>query len=45
MGTIAMWLAALGIVTLGLSIAGGMTGTPEISSVEVQAEQYRERAA
>jgi hypothetical protein len=45
MGTIAMWLAALGIVTLGLSIAGGMTGTPETPSVEVQAEQYRERAA
>jgi hypothetical protein len=44
-GTIAMWLAVLGIVTLGLSIAGGMTGTPETPSVEVQAEQYRERAA
>jgi hypothetical protein len=45
MGTIAMWLAALGIVTLGLSIAGGMTGTPETPSVKVQAEQYRDRAA
>jgi len=44
MGTIAMWLAALGIVTLGLSIAGGMTGTPETPSVEVQAEEYRDRA-
>lgn len=44
MGTIAMWLAVLGIVTLGLSIAGGMTGTPETASVEVQAEQYNERA-
>ena len=43
MGTIAMWLAALGIITLGLSIAGGMTGTPETSSIEVQAEQYRDR--
>jgi hypothetical protein len=45
MGTIAMWLAALGIVTLGLSIAGGVTGTAETPGVEVQAEQYRERAA
>jgi hypothetical protein len=45
MGTIAMWLAVLGIVTLGLSIAGGMTGTPQTPSVEVQAEQYRDRAA
>ena len=44
-GTIAMWLAALGIVTLGLSIAGGVTGTAETPSVEMQAEQYRERAA
>ncbi len=43
MGTIAMWLAALGIVTLGLSIAGGMTGTPEASKVEVLAEQYHDR--
>ncbi|MDC8447443.1 MAG: hypothetical protein LV473_03700 [Nitrospira sp.] len=45
MGTIAMWLAALGIVSLGVSIAGGMTGTAETPGVEVQAEQYRERAA
>ena len=45
MGTIAMWLTVLGIVTLGLSIAGGMTGTPQTPSVEVQAEQYRDRAA
>lgn len=45
MGSIAMWLAVLAIITLGLSIAGGMTGTPESSSVEVRAEQYRERAA
>ena len=44
-GTIAMWLAALGIVTLGLSIAGGMTGTAETPGVKVQAEQYRDRAA
>lgn len=44
-GTIAMWLAALGIVTLGVSIAGGMTGTPETPHVEIQAEQYRDRAA
>ncbi len=43
MGTIAMWLAALGLITLGLSIAGGMTGTPETPSVEMQAEQYRDR--
>lgn len=45
MGTIAMWLAVLAIITLGLSIAGGLTGTPESSSVEVRAEQYRERTA
>lgn len=45
MGTIAMWLAMLAIMTLGLSIAGGMTGTPESPSVEVRAEQYREHAA
>lgn len=44
MGTIAMWLAVLGLVTLGCSIAGGMTGTPEIASVEVQGEEYRDRA-
>ena len=44
-GTIAMWLAVLGIVTLGFSIAGGMTGTPETPSVEMQAEQYRDRTA
>jgi hypothetical protein len=44
MGTIAMWLAALAIITLGLSIAGGMTGTPATSQVEVRAEQYRDRA-
>jgi hypothetical protein len=43
-GTIAMWLAALAIITLGLSIAGGMTGTPEIPNMEVRAEQYRDRA-
>lgn len=42
-GTIAMWLAMLAIITLGLSIAGGLTGTPQSSSVEVRAEQYRER--
>ncbi len=45
MGSIAMWLAVLAIITLGLSIAGGLTGTPESSSVEVRAEQYRERTA
>lgn len=45
MGAIAMWLAVLAILTLGLSIAGGMTGAPESSSMGVQAEQYRERAA
>ncbi len=45
MGTIAMWLAALAIITLGLSIAGGLTGTPGSSSVEVRAEQYREQVA
>jgi amino acid transporter len=45
MGTIAMWLAALALITLGLSIAGGLTGTTELSSVEVRSEQYRERAA
>ena len=44
MGTIAMWLAVLGIVTLGLSIAGGMSGTPETPAVEMQAQQYRDRA-
>jgi F0F1-type ATP synthase membrane subunit b/b' len=43
MGTIAMWLAALAIITLGLSIAGGMIGTPKISDVDVGAEQYRDR--
>lgn len=43
-GNIAMWLAALAIITLGLSIAGGMMGTPETSQVEVRAEQYRDRA-
>lgn len=45
MGTIAMWLAVLAIITLGLSIAGGLTGTPESPGVEVRAEQYRERTA
>lgn len=45
MGTIAMWLASLGIITLGLSIAGGISGISETPRVEVQAEQYRERAA
>lgn len=44
MGTIAMWLAALGIITLGLSIAGGMTGTPDVPKVEVVGEEYRDRA-
>lgn len=44
MGTIAMWLAALGLVTLGVSIAGGMTGTPETLTLEVQAEEYGDRA-
>lgn len=43
MGTIAMWLAALAIVTLGLSIAGGMFGTPAIPGMEVEGEQYRDR--
>ncbi|HMS82797.1 MAG TPA: hypothetical protein PKD12_04025 [Nitrospira sp.] len=43
MGTIAMWLAVLAILTLGLSIAGGMMGAPELSSMELRAEQYRER--
>jgi hypothetical protein len=43
LGTIAMWLASLAIITLGLSIAGGMTGTPEIPNMEVRAEQYRDR--
>ncbi len=41
MGTIAMWLTALGIVTLGVSIAGGMIGTSETPSIEMQAEEYR----
>jgi hypothetical protein len=45
MGTIAMWLAGLAIITLGVTIAGGWVGTPESSSMEVRAEQYRERAA
>lgn len=44
MGTIAMWLAALGIVTLCLSIAGSMTGTSETPILEVQAEEYSDRA-
>jgi hypothetical protein len=44
MGTIAMWLAALAIITLGLSVAGGMTGTPEVPGLEVRAEQYHDRA-
>lgn len=42
MGTIAMWLAALAIITLGLSVAGGMTGTPE--APRLWAEQYHDRA-
>jgi hypothetical protein len=43
MGIIAMWLAALAIITLGLSITGGMIGTPTISEMGVEAEQYRDR--
>lgn len=43
MGTIAMWLAALAIVTLGLSIAGGMFGTPGMPGMVVEGEQYRDR--
>ena len=42
MGTIAMWLAILAIMTLGVSIAGGMTGTPALPTGDVLAEQYRE---
>lgn len=42
LGTIAMWLAALALITLGCSIAGGMTGTSEIPNMEVRAEQYRD---
>lgn len=44
MGTIAMWLGVLAIITLCLSIAGGIFGTLEAPQVEVQAEQYRDRA-
>jgi hypothetical protein len=45
MGTMAMWLAGLAIITLGVTIAGGWVGTPESSSMEVRAAHYREHAA
>ena len=40
LGTIAMWLAGLAFITLGLSIAGGITGTSESPTGEMLAGQY-----
>lgn len=40
LGTMAMWLAVLALITLGLSIAGGITGTSESPTGEMLAEQY-----
>ncbi len=43
MGTAALWLAALAIITLGLSALGGMLGTPEDALMEARAasESFR----
>lgn len=37
MGTIALWLSLLALVTLGISALGGMLGTPEESMLEAEA--------
>jgi len=43
MGTIALWLSVLAIITLGLSALGGVLGTPDESMLEARtaAESYR----
>lgn len=43
MGTIALWLSVLAIITLGLSALGGVLGTPDESMMEARTatESYR----
>lgn len=43
MGTIALWLSVLAIITLGLSALGGMLGTPDESLLEARtaSESFR----
>lgn len=41
MGTTAMWLAVLAIITLGLSVFGGITGISNMPTIHAQSEQYR----
>lgn len=43
MGTIALWLSVLAIITLGLSALGGLLGTPDDALMEARAasESYR----
>lgn len=40
-GTTAMWLAVLAIITLGLSVFGGITGISKMPTIHAQSEQYR----
>jgi hypothetical protein len=43
LGTAALWLAVLALITLGLSALGGMLGTPEDGLMEARAssESFR----
>jgi len=45
MGTIALWLSLLAIITLGLSALGGMLGTPDESMLEAGTASESFRAA
>lgn len=41
LGTTAMWLAVLAIITLSLSVFGGMTGISQEPTIRAQSEQFR----
>ena len=41
LGTAALWLSLLALVTLGISALGGMLGTPEDTMLEAQTQSFR----
>lgn len=41
LGTAALWLSLLALVTLGVSALGGMLGTPEDTMLEAQTQSFR----
>lgn len=41
LGTVALWLSLLALVTLGISALGGMLGTPDDTMLEAQTQSFR----